>query len=103
MTLVEGMKISIAVGYTPPFLKFKSRLFEHVFPTCTHYEFMSDAYLACVARTFTQTIYHPVGTCKMGADWDPTAVLDPQLRVRGVSGLRVVDASVMPTIISGKR
>ena len=55
------------------------------------------------AREFTQangtTIYHPVGTCKMGED--PMAVVDPRLRVHGVSGLRVVDASVMPTVTTG--
>lgn len=45
--------------------------------------------------------YHSSGTCKIGADDDPMAVVDPQLRVRGVAGLRVVDASVMPTIVSG--
>lgn len=47
------------------------------------------------------TIYHPVGTCKMGPDSDEYAVVDPKLRVRGVKNLRVVDASIMPVIISG--
>ena len=47
------------------------------------------------------TIFHPVGTAKMGPDGDPTAVVDGRLRVRGVEGLRVVDASIMPTITSG--
>lgn len=51
------------------------------------------------ARNISNTIYHPVGTCRMGAD--PQSVLDPELRVRGVTGLRVVDASVMPEIVSG--
>jgi choline dehydrogenase len=59
----------------------------------------SDADLAEAIRARAETLYHPVGTCKMGED--PLAVVDPALRVRGVEGLRVVDASVMPTIISG--
>lgn len=53
------------------------------------------------ARHYTVTIYHPVGTCKMGPDEDEEAVVDPTLRVRGLSNLRVIDASVMPKIISG--
>jgi choline dehydrogenase len=48
-----------------------------------------------------ETIYHPVGTCKMGLETDPMAVVDPSLRVFGLEGLRVVDASVMPTLIGG--
>ena len=47
------------------------------------------------------TIFHPVGTCKMGRDGDPTAVVDTRFRVRGIERLRVIDASIMPTITSG--
>jgi choline dehydrogenase len=61
----------------------------------------SDADLLEFARQSGSTIYHPVGTCAMGRAGDPNAVVDPELRVRGVEGLRVVDASVMPRLVSG--
>ncbi|MDB2323181.1 GMC family oxidoreductase N-terminal domain-containing protein [Planktomarina temperata] len=61
----------------------------------------SDEELARLAGDIANTIFHPVGTVKMGQMDDPSAVLDPHLRVKGVQGLRVVDASVMPTITSG--
>lgn len=60
-----------------------------------------DEGLLGFARDTGQTLYHPCGTCRMGADGDPGAVVDPRLRVRGVAGLRVIDASVFPTITSG--
>ncbi|MEQ8671724.1 MAG: choline dehydrogenase [Aggregatilineales bacterium] len=59
----------------------------------------SDEALVNYMRERSETLYHPVGTCKMGTD--SMAVVDPQLRVHGIEGLRVVDASVMPTITSG--
>lgn len=55
----------------------------------------------CMIRHYTLTIYHPVGTVKMGPYSDPGAVVDPELRVYGIKGLRVVDASIMPTLVSG--
>jgi choline dehydrogenase len=64
-------------------------------------QYQSEEDLQRVAGDIGTTIFHPVGTCKMGAIDDETAVVDPQLRVRGVNGLRVVDASIMPTITSG--
>ena len=101
MTMVEGMKISMAIGLSPAFKKFGAQPFKTKFPGCIHYEYLSDEYLACVARTYTLTIYHPVGTCKMGLPSDPSTVVDPELKVLGIAGLRVVDGSVMPRIISG--
>ena len=59
----------------------------------------TDDELADAAGQIGTTIFHPVGTCKMGSD--PDAVVDDRLRVHGMTGLRVVDASVMPTITSG--
>ncbi|MDT8450567.1 MAG: choline dehydrogenase [Wenzhouxiangellaceae bacterium] len=52
-------------------------------------------------RNKAESIYHPVGTCRMGPEGDPAAVVDPELRVYGIDGLRVVDASIMPTLIGG--
>jgi choline dehydrogenase-like flavoprotein len=60
----------------------------------------TDDDIRAILRARVDTVYHPVGTCKMGVD-DPSAVVDPRLKVHGIDGLRVVDASVMPTLIGG--
>ncbi len=64
-------------------------------------QYQSDEELARLAGDIGTTIFHPVGTCRMGRADDPQAVVDPRLRVRGVAGLHVADASVMPSITSG--
>jgi len=61
--------------------------------------FETDAALAAKAGDIATTIFHPVGTCKMGQD--PMAVVDSTLKVHGMKGLRIVDASIMPRIVSG--
>jgi len=61
----------------------------------------TDAEIDAWVRRSAETIYHPVGTCRMGPDGDPMAVVDAQCRVRGIGALRVVDASVMPTLVGG--
>ncbi|HLF31100.1 MAG TPA: choline dehydrogenase [Xanthomonadales bacterium] len=75
---------------------FKSIAGEEIFPGVEH---QSDAQLLDFVRRKAETIYHPVGTCRMGTD--ELAVVDQQLAVRGLAGLFVVDASVMPSLISG--
>lgn len=60
----------------------------------------SDEVIAAFARRASDTIYHPAGTCKMGPATDTAAVVDPALRVRGVDGLRIADASVMPEVVN---
>lgn len=65
------------------------------------YQFDSDDYWDCAIRHGTGPENHQVGTCKMGPKSDPMAVVDPELQVHGINGLRVVDASVMPLVTSG--
>ena len=61
----------------------------------------TDAEIDAWVKRTAETIYHPVGTCRMGAAGDPMAVVDAELKVQGIAGLRVVDASVMPTLVGG--
>ncbi|KAL0130224.1 hypothetical protein PUN28_002068 [Cardiocondyla obscurior] len=99
--LVEGIKLAMKVSNTSAFQRFGSRPHTIRMPGCHKYPFDTYEYWECAIRHFTFTIYHPTGTCKMGPRGDPTAVVDPRLRVYGVKGLRVADASIMPTIVSG--
>jgi choline dehydrogenase len=64
-------------------------------------QYQSENELIDAAGNIGTTIFHPVGTCRMGRDGDHAAVVDPKLRVRGIERLRVIDASIMPTITSG--
>ncbi|KAL1129799.1 hypothetical protein AAG570_012743 [Ranatra chinensis] len=101
LTLIEGIRIALNLSDTKAFQRFNSRPLLTQMPGCRKFPFDTDPYWECALRHFTFTIYHPVGTCKMGPAHDPTAVVDPRLRVHGVTGLRVVDGSIMPAIVSG--
>lgn len=100
-TLVDAARIAWELCNTTAFRRYNSRLHRVPYPGCVTHPFASDAYWECVLRHFTFTIYHPTGTCKMGPAADPASVVDHRLRVHGVPRLRVVDASIMPEIVSG--
>ena len=70
-------------------------------PLCKSHEPWSDEYFKCVVQNNVLTVYHPVGTCKMGSLKDPMAVVDSSLKVIGTKNLRVIDASIMPRIVGG--
>ncbi|XP_067133164.1 glucose dehydrogenase [FAD, quinone]-like [Centruroides vittatus] len=99
--LVEGMKICLEITSTSAMKEIGTEPIETIIPGCEKYEKFSDDYLACAAQTFTQTVYHPIGTCKMGSASDDRSVVDPDLKVIGVQGLRVADASVIPLMVTG--
>jgi choline dehydrogenase-like flavoprotein len=92
--LVAAVRAARRIGEAEPMA---ARLRREVFPGP---QATSDADISALARATHQTVYHVSGTCRMGAATDPLAVLEPDLRVRGVAGLRVADASVFPTIPS---
>lgn len=91
-TIVDGIRIAREVAATAPL---RDWLVREVAPGV---EVQSFEELSAYGRRAAHTVYHPAGTCAMGPLDDPTAVVDPQLRVRGLQGLRVADASVFPTM-----
>lgn len=99
--ILEGIKHAIKVMETSAFQAFGSRLHTAKIPGCASFEFGSDDYWRCAIMHLPSMMNHEIGTVKMGPKTDPTAVVDPELSVHGVKGLRVVDASVMPTMPVG--
>lgn len=99
--LREGVKSAIAFGQTQTMKRFGARYWSKQIPECAHHPPFTDEYWDCAIRFYTMSIYHYSGTAKMGPSHDPTAVVDPKLRVYGIAGLRVIDASIMPTITNG--
>ncbi|XP_055613212.1 alcohol dehydrogenase [acceptor]-like isoform X3 [Uranotaenia lowii] len=99
--LIEGLKRQREFLKIKTFEKHDATELKFDIPKCNSFNGNSDEYLRCYIAYFSTTIYHPVGTAKMGPPGDEQAVVDPQLRVKGVKNLRVIDASIMPTIVSG--
>uniref|UniRef100_A0A182IM41 Glucose-methanol-choline oxidoreductase N-terminal domain-containing protein n=1 Tax=Anopheles atroparvus TaxID=41427 RepID=A0A182IM41_ANOAO len=99
--VLRGIRYIRKLVDTPTFNEHEGELHRITIAECDRLPYDSDEYWECYARVMTLTLYHPVGTAKMGPDTDPEAVVDPRLRVKGVKGLRVVDGSIMPNIVSG--
>ncbi|HXB19925.1 MAG TPA: choline dehydrogenase [Candidatus Solibacter sp.] len=93
--MVEGIKITRMITHSKAFAKYRGR------ETHPGDDVLSDQELRAHVCKMSETLYHPVGTCKMGSNKDANAVVDSELRVHGVEGLRVIDASVMPTVPGG--
>ncbi len=91
MRLVENTTVFQALG---------AQLIKKLFPGCEGHVPRSNAYFECYARHFSVSAISPTCTCPMGRRGSPNAVLDSKLRVQGLGGLRVIDASIMPTVVS---
>ncbi|XP_044272488.1 glucose dehydrogenase [FAD, quinone] [Tribolium madens] len=100
-TMVEGIKMAITITQSRYFQKYNITMITTPFPGCENVPFGTDAYWACAVRHVATTLGHQVGTCKMGPFSDPDAVVDEQLKVYGIKGLRVVDGSIMPNVVAG--
>ncbi len=94
-TLRAGLRLAREVGRQPALAPFAA---EEIAPGL---DYRSDSEIDAHIRTTAITVHHPLGTCKMARESDPTAVVDPELKVLGIEALRVVDASVMPDLVGG--
>jgi choline dehydrogenase len=97
-TQLLAIKETLKLSKTQAFQKFGSMLHDIPIPACKHLNFSSDDYWRCAAKQTSFALWHLSGTCKMGPNSDPDAVVDSRLKVYGVKGLRVIDASIMPMI-----
>lgn len=101
-TLVRGIRLTHEFMKTKTFREHNVEEVKMDIPECNAInDHSTDEYYECIVRHIVSTLFHPAGTSKMGPENDRTAVVDPRLRVKGIKGLRVADASVMPNITSG--
>ncbi|KAH8293794.1 hypothetical protein KR054_004451 [Drosophila jambulina] len=99
--MIEGIEMILQLARSKPMVKMGTRFHARPFPGCQHLKFASEEYWRCCLRRYGSSLQHQSGTCKMGPSEDATSVVDSQLRVHGIRGLRVVDASVMPNVPAG--
>jgi len=100
--LKSGAKIVQKILKAPAFNEIRGDLhFNSNYLPANEIDVESDKFWERYIKDTCVTVYHPIGTCRMGAEFDPHTVVTPQLKVKGIEGLRVIDASVMPTLPSG--
>ncbi|XP_055613219.1 glucose dehydrogenase [FAD, quinone]-like [Uranotaenia lowii] len=99
--IIKGIRDQQRLFNTPTFKRYQANIIKLDIPDCDLITFDTDQYWECYVRHMSTTTYHPSGTAKMSPRSDPDAVVDSQLRVQGIRGLRVIDASIFPLIPSG--
>ncbi|KAI8045070.1 glucose dehydrogenase [FAD, quinone] [Drosophila gunungcola] len=99
--MIEGIEMILKLARSKPMVKMGTRFHDRPFPGCQHLKFASEEYWRCCLRRYGSSLQHQSGTCKMGPATDKSSVVDAQLRVHGIRGLRVVDASVLPNVPAG--
>uniref|UniRef100_W4VSH7 Putative salicyl alcohol oxidase-like n=1 Tax=Phaedon cochleariae TaxID=80249 RepID=W4VSH7_PHACE len=95
-TMVAGIRVLEKLVNTTAFRTNGAKISEYPIAGCEHFKFDSFEYWECALRAISHTLYHPMGTCRMGPPHDPSAVVNNQLQVNGIAGLRVVDVSIIP-------
>lgn len=100
-SLVRAIQFYQQFVNTTTFQRIGGQLIRLPIDECDKLQYLSAKYWECYMGHFSSSLYHPVGTVKMGPSSDPAAVVDSRLKVHGINGLRVADVSIMPTITSG--
>ncbi|KAJ8687039.1 hypothetical protein QAD02_022833 [Eretmocerus hayati] len=98
---IKSIRLVLKLSKTTAFQRFGSTFYRIPLRECDHYLFDSDEYWECALRTYTYTVWHYCGTCRMGAEDDLRSVVNSKLQVIGVNNLRVVDASIIPEMVRG--
>ncbi|VVC41273.1 Hypothetical protein CINCED_3A015510 [Cinara cedri] len=99
-TLLRGIEFVVELSKTEPMVSAGLVLEQVRYPDCANYAWGTREYWLCAIENVAASFYHPVGTCKMGPADDYRTVVDTALRVKGVRGLRVIDSSIMPKVVS---
>ncbi|KAK4887895.1 hypothetical protein RN001_004166 [Aquatica leii] len=100
-TMYQGIQRTLQLLETKAFKSLNASLVYNPVPACKHHQYLSKKYWYCQIRQLTMSLYHPIGTCKMGPDSNKGAVVNSKLQVHGVCNLRVADASIIPLQTSG--